>query len=78
MNVLEHCYDATASFLLSRGLVFCAELHHGVDREFIDNSLLPLFVLPVHACDAQFHEYQRTQHRLDFASCLTCPMCGHF
>jgi len=67
MNVLEHCHDATASFSLFRGLVFCAKLHHGVGRELVDSTLLSLFVLPVRIRDAQFHGYQRTQLHLDFA-----------
>ena len=33
ISVLDYCYEATANLLLSRGLVFCAELHHGVGEE---------------------------------------------
>ena len=72
MNVLEHCHDATASFSPSRGLVFCAELHHGVGGELVDSNLLSLFVLPVRIRDAQFQGCQRTQHHLDFASHPSC------
>ena len=42
MNVLEHCHDATASISPYRGLVFCAELHHGVGGELVDSTLSSL------------------------------------
>ena len=73
MNVLEHCHDATASFSPSRGLVFCAELHHGVGGELIDITLLSLFVLPVHIRDAQFHGYQRTRGKFKVGYFLDSP-----
>ena len=42
INVLEHLHDATASFSQSRGLVICAELHHGVGGELVDSTLFSL------------------------------------
>lgn len=46
MNEMENCRDATASFSLSRDLVFGSELHHLVGGELLDSTLPLLDFLP--------------------------------
>ena len=78
-TVLEHYHDATDSFSPFRGLVLCAELHHGVGEELFDNTLLSLFVPPnswipsglwpprklvtLHCCAAIFESHWSTDTR---------------